>query len=191
MNEEHDDGAPRRHGRKDRPDRDHERDPIPTSPRDATRRRLAPGPKPRHFLDDEDDRALAKYFGSGRERARAADRGAARLAAAVRRHVLVVLHGGADPATRDAVSGDPREPDTPWPDLRLVAVDVGRGGAALSVTFAVAQGEEPSSRALAARLAAALRAELAAHVPRRRTPEVRVRLVAEDQGGLRGEEDPR
>ncbi len=160
-----DDGAERRRGRKDRLERTDDNPHIS----DTDHRRNVRPIKPRHFLEDEDDRAMAKYFGAGRARARDEHRQTDRLRAAVLRQVLMVLHGGAVEGAHAA----PHE-RAPWADLAVVAVDVRRGGT-VEVTFALAEGE--GSAALAARLAAALQRELAAHVPRRRTPVVRVRLV--------------
>ena len=182
MDESKDDGAARRPGRKDRQHVEAE----PTSPVEQSVTRRQRGPKPRHFLEDEDDREIAKYFGSGRSRARCEERGAARLRAAVQRHVLVVLHGGADRVPSD---------DDGWSraiaDLRLVATDVGPRGGSVRITLACRHEDSRSRAALAERLAVLLRAELAAHVPRRRTPEVRVRLVVDDADGRSGEEGSR
>ena len=124
-----------------------------------------PGRGQRHHLEDETDRQLERYFGAGRSRRRDGLRRAETYRRRAEQLFTLVLDAELDPEAAE---------------LDVVRVESNAAGTLLTL---VAAGSEVDDD-LAQRLGPELRRELMRHLPRRRVPDVRVRIVE-----ARGEED--
>ena len=119
------------------------------------------GPKPRHHLEDAFDRELDRLHGTGRsrrnERARRDEQLRLRALRLFEQVLLLEVE-------HEALAG-----------AHLAEVEVHPGAGMLTVHLMVV--DEELANPLAQELEARLRAELALHIPRRRTPTVRLRIL--------------
>lgn len=130
----------------------------------------------RHHLEDEVDRDLERLFGDGKARRRDSERRQEQYARLAERLFQIVLNGELrDPALEGLV---------------VDHVELHGSSSILTLWVALRSGLDDRDREeIERQLDAArglLRAELARHLPRKRVPDVRVRVLDGAEGGLDG-----
>jgi len=124
-----------------------------------------------HHLEDEVDRDLDRYFGSGKARRREHHRRQEQYARLAERLFDLALRGELrDPAFEDVV---------------LERVELHSASSVLTLWIALPDERDAEARStVESRLAGVqglLRADLARHLPRKRIPEVRIRVFGGDR----------